>query len=338
MRLFDLRTTSARETHALRRLEAAPALGSHVIDDAALDALVADALPAMPLKVQVQTQTRCNAACVMCPYDDVTHAPGFTHGQMTEAMYRRLLESLRGERVERFSPFLMNEPLLDKRMPQWLAWAREALPHTSLGLFTNGSALTVERARALVDAGLNELCVSVHGFEARDYERVMVGLSFERVMSTLREVVVEYSGGGLGQLDLQIVTGDEPALNATPPPAWLAPYVLCKGFSNERAVNMLDVSGEAALRPLDLDPTDPDAGRPLCQRPFVKLYVLASGECVMCNCDWRRRVVLGHLGEQSLREIWHGERYRALRRLHARRQFDADHPCAGCNYPSVVDA
>ncbi len=328
MRDFDRRTTSEAESATLASL----ATLRDAPDDqvaSVLDAVVAP----LPLKIQVQTQTRCNAACVMCPYPEVAGAQDFVHTQMEESLYRDLLAQLAGQPVERFSPFLMNEPLLDRRLERWLALAREALPATTLGLFTNGAALTAARAQALADAGLDELCVSVHGFDSDTYGAVMVGLSYDRIMAQLRSVVELHGAGALGRLRLQIVTGDTPMVRtkASAPPDWLAPHVLLKGFSNERTVSAAPTTG-----PMPESPPLPGI-RPLCQRPFVKLYVLADGACVMCNCDWRRRVVLGRLGETSLAEIWRGQAYRDLRTSHVRMRFAAEHPCHGCDYPWMVD-
>lgn len=331
MRQFDRRTTSGAETEALGSLGA---LGA--ADDAALGAGLRAAVPAGPLKVQVQTHTRCNAACVMCPYPVVAGAAGFPHRTMSEALYDRLLDQLAGRPVERFSPFLMNEPLLDRRLATLVGRARVALPATTLGLFTNGAALTPARAEALAAAGLDELCVSLHGFDAATCESVM-GLPYDRLLARLRAVVALHAAGALGPLHLQIVTGDAPEVTgrSPPPPDWLAPYVLRKAFSNERAV-----AGEAAPSPVSAGCAAPRATslpRPLCQRPFVKLYVMADGECVMCNCDWRRRTALGSLARTPLTAIWQGDAYEALRRRHVRRDFPAGDPCAVCDYPWRVD-
>ena len=62
----------------------------------------------------------------------------------------------------------------------------------------------------------------------------------------------------------------------------------------------------------------------MCQRPFVKLYVLASGDVVLCNVDWRKTVVIGRVGaddDGQIARIWRSARYDDLRLAHLRRQF-----------------
>src|SRR5262245_23190581 len=105
MRPFDRRTTSGRESRllgVLRRHRGTADLHSGELSEL---------IPAFPLKIQIQTTTRCNAACVMCPYDGITSESGFAHHQMDETMYLEILAQLRERDVERLSLFLMNEPL-----------------------------------------------------------------------------------------------------------------------------------------------------------------------------------------------------------------------------------
>ena len=45
--------------------------------------------------------------------------------------------------------------------------------------------MTRARAKAIIDAGLDELRVSYYGMKAETYEKVMVGLKFDVTMSNL---------------------------------------------------------------------------------------------------------------------------------------------------------
>jgi Radical SAM superfamily/Iron-sulfur cluster-binding domain len=334
MRQFDERTTGANEGDKLAAIAQLRDEAAGFTDEElerALDSL----LPAFPPKIQLQTATRCNAACEMCPYPEVI-GPDYPHRLMPEALYREILVQLTGRPVERLSLFLMNEPLLDRRLPDWIALARGALPGVTLGLFTNGSPLGASLARRLAEAGLDELCISVHGFDPRAYQAAMRGLSFARVTANVRAILGLYEAGALGRMRVQLVTGDVPELRASVERAepLLRRHTLLKAFSNEREV--------ATVRPgLPSSPvTDPGARRPLCQRPFVKLYVLADGECILCNVDWRKSMTLGRIGtgaEGQIATLWRGARYRAARLLHLRDSFPCGQLCERCDYPAVAD-
>jgi radical SAM protein with 4Fe4S-binding SPASM domain len=62
------------------------------------------------------------------------------------------------------------------------------------------------------------------------------------------------------------------------------------------------------------------------------MYIGYNGDVLLCCMDWRRQVVLGNVRRQTLREVWHGERYREYRRLQAQhRSHDLD-LCRDCSY------
>jgi radical SAM protein with 4Fe4S-binding SPASM domain len=52
---------------------------------------------------------------------------------------------------------------------------------------------------------------------------------------------------------------------------------------------------------------------PSCRLPWETLSITWDGSVVPCCYDYDRKVVLGNIGQQTLAEIWNGERMRALR-------------------------
>ena len=85
-----------------------------------------------------------------------------------------------------------------------------------------------------------------------------------------------------------------------------------------------------ATTPLDsLRATDEPRPWSRCRRPWDTTYVTAHGKVLPCciapfaHQDFQS-LVLGDLKEQSLEDIWHGERYQEFRRRH---QTEEPHPC-----------
>ncbi|HKB16133.1 MAG TPA: radical SAM protein, partial [Planctomycetota bacterium] len=245
MRRFDRETESSRERELLSALAEGGGLSE---------------VPPFPLKVQVQTKTLCNAACTMCPYPVVEGS--LEHGEMALPLYDLLLGQLVGRGVERLSLFLMNEPLLDRRLPEFVRRAKARLPGTATVIFTNGSALTERCARALHAAGLDEIDLSVHGFDRAAYESVMVGLSFERLRSNLRRLLSMRRAGELPGLKVKLVAVDLSRVlgSLEDRDRELFADVLVKATSNEREAVAAGAGPAPRRRP--------------CQRPFVKAYVL----------------------------------------------------------------
>jgi MoaA/NifB/PqqE/SkfB family radical SAM enzyme len=281
------------------------------------------ALP-FPVKIQIQTVSPCNAACVMCPWPATKDV--LPQGVMAEPLFQRLVDQLAGRGVERTSLFLMNEPTLDRRLERLTAYLKRVVPETTALIFTNGLLLTGDRAEALAAAGMDEIDVSVIGFSEAEYAKVMHGIDFASVMRNLDEIAARQAQGRLGSLKLKLVCLDFPGLreSAAAFSARTGLHVYVKPVTNRAGLIDLDAIGVAN--------TEAPQPRP-CQRPFVKAYVLYNGDAVLCNCDWMRTTVLGNVADTPLEQIWRSHQLDEIRRHHLRRAFPKGSLCARCDYP-----
>jgi 2-deoxy-scyllo-inosamine dehydrogenase (SAM-dependent) len=54
-----------------------------------------------------------------------------------------------------------------------------------------------------------------------------------------------------------------------------------------------------------------------CANPFGQMVVMPPGVVVLCCSDGFKQHIMGDVRRQRLTEIWHGPRFRAVRRMHA---------------------
>jgi putative metalloenzyme radical SAM/SPASM domain maturase len=110
-----------------------------------------------PTKLFVEVTSRCNLQCAMCP----KQAPGGRDhdGDMDEAVFARLAPAF--PRTETLVMNGIGESLLHAGLERMVALARRDMPASgSIGFQTNGQLLTAARARSLVQAGVDRVCVS----------------------------------------------------------------------------------------------------------------------------------------------------------------------------------
>jgi radical SAM protein with 4Fe4S-binding SPASM domain len=74
-------------------------------------------------------------------------------------------------------------------------------------------------------------------------------------------------------------------------------------------------------------------GYHLCPYPWFSMETASNGDVVACCRDLEHKTVLGNVFEQSVDEIWNGERYQALRRDLANKQPEKQGACKGCDMP-----
>lgn len=317
MILFDRLTEGEQERSLLQRLRDGTVTPGNLKDEV---------LPFF-VKIQIQTMSHCNARCLPCPYPSVrTELP---QGRMSEGVFSILVRQLRDRGVERIGLFLMNEPLLDPRLERFIAMLKETTPESTVLIFTNGRLLTPERALSLGHAGIDEINVSIMGLGREKNERFMTGIYYDRVMENLLRVGRFMKEGKLGAAQVRVVGLSPPG---SPEDARLLREktgldVFLKPMTNRAGLVQTDSPAEG---------TDRTQTPRVCQRPFVKAYVLFNGDMILCNCDWKRTTVIGNVTKTPMQELWMSPRLMEIRRSHLKGPFPKELPCEKCDYPYLV--
>ncbi len=107
--------------------------------------------------VHIESITMCNSTCSFC-----AAAVQYKFRKPSEVMPDEMVEKILNDLSAlnyggRITLYCNNEPLLEKRQEKFLRMARARCPNAQLEMKTNGKLLTVERLKALFDAGL-EIC------------------------------------------------------------------------------------------------------------------------------------------------------------------------------------
>jgi putative metalloenzyme radical SAM/SPASM domain maturase len=111
-----------------------------------------------PSKLYVETTTRCNLRCSMC----VKQAEGsrISDEDMGMDVFQSLLPAF--PHLEGLILNGIGEPLLAPHIEEMITLARESMPaDASISFQTNAILLTEKKANALIQAGLDTVCISV---------------------------------------------------------------------------------------------------------------------------------------------------------------------------------
>ncbi len=282
-------------------------------------------VPDFPRAIQIQTVTDCNADCVFCPY-------GATHdtqprGRMAPDLFSRILDESAEHGVRRISPYLMNEPLLDREIVSRIREINRRVPETRVLLTTNGNYLTPDLAGQILELGdgLHELYVSVQGIDPGAYEKTMRGnMNLDRTV-----------GNVLGFAAMQRLRRQErPKLWVTMVDTALIDVHAAVQFWRSRGIaskyTTLENRGGHIGDADDLSPSGSMEPYDNCPRPFRQAYILFNGDMVLCCVDYRRTQVLGNVARSSVREVWNGPVARGIRRAYITRDLGDLPLCGSC--------
>lgn len=125
----------------------------------------------------------CNFRCRMCYFSDEARRREL-HGVLALEKYNRMAEVL-FHRALKLQIGCGAEPTLYKDLEEVIRKARACgVPYISMT--TNGFLLSEEKLCRYIEAGLNEITLSVHGTCKETYEYFMTNGSFEQFTSLLR--------------------------------------------------------------------------------------------------------------------------------------------------------
>jgi hypothetical protein len=263
-----------------------------------------------PAEVSIETLAQCNARCTFCPYTTLERIGT----RMPDALIERLIDEM-AEFKEPFffSPFKVNEPLLDKRLIGLLQRFNEKCPHGTLRIFSNGSTLTEKAIEAI--AGLKNvahLWVSLNEYRPEEY-RALMGLDFEQTARKLDGLHRAVEAGFPHEVVVSRVGMDVPFQYYTHARWPLFKQVLIKRDA------WIDYTHAHS----DVVPDTP------CGR-WWELNITATGKAALCCMDGKGEYGFGDVNTQSLLDIYNHPTLRAWREGVSRRTVGA--PCNGCTY------
>ena len=112
-----------------------------------------------PKHIMVSTISMCTMRCWHCVYGSV-HIP---RAIMPEKFVLKLIEELaRINYSNRLSFYGVNEPLLDPRVIDFIAYAREKLPASKMLLTSNGDLATITLVERFFEVGLDRFQITIH--------------------------------------------------------------------------------------------------------------------------------------------------------------------------------
>lgn len=115
--------------------------------------------------ILIQTNTKCTRKCSFCLYGmkDVT----IDESEMPDWLFEKIVSELAAIRYSgRVSLFEINEPLLDAKIVERVAYVKEKVPDSWQYINSNGDLLTPGLATQLIEAGLDYLTINSYSIAA----------------------------------------------------------------------------------------------------------------------------------------------------------------------------
>lgn len=132
-----------------------------------------------PVCLYLEVTNRCNLLCVTCPR---TYAELEPPADMAWELFVKIVDQVPD--LGRAVLHGVGEPMLVKDLPKMVRYLKDRGVYVLFN--TNGTVLNEKNGRALIDAGLDELRVSLDASNARSYVKVRGKNYFDRILRNVR--------------------------------------------------------------------------------------------------------------------------------------------------------
>jgi molybdenum cofactor biosynthesis enzyme MoaA len=268
-----------------------------------------DPVSSAPDHVQIQTITGCNASCIFCP-NGKTRQNIPKGRRMDWDLYRSVVDQSIEMGIRRYSVYLMNEPMLDRELPERVAYVTARIKRPQyVKVTSHGGLLTERMAKGLLDSGLNKLKISVQSLNADTYREIM-GLPLAKTLKNIDRLLKLKKQGGYKLPKLEIVMVDAVQTHEEIP--------RIRQYWQDRNIKLYIEPVENRADQQYIRDTAVGALKlkafSWCRRLMEQIYILYDGRMVQCCADWEQQSVMGDLTKHGLSDIWHGKRYSDYRR------------------------
>lgn len=292
-----------------------------------------------PRAIQIQTQSRCNAQCSICPYPVTSKT--LQHGVMEYSLFEKIINELAAERQAPLFMFaLHNEPLMDNRIFEWIKQAKKINPKLYCILPTNGAWLDRFSLQEIKQSALDQINLSLHAGSEEVYRQINPILDFNKITQNVFHLLSDASLRQTIQMMFLLNSLNAHEIKEATQ-FWKRKGVRTKVIQISNRAGSLDTYKELVLketlyrRPLHLrlwkNLMSTIRGATGCELPFYQMNILFNGDVIVCSYDWKRTTVIGNIKTDSLRSIWNCERINAVRRNLIAKRYERISACSGCS-------
>lgn len=268
-----------------------------------------------PQTIRIESTNRCNANCTTCTREKLTRPLG----TMDFDLFKKIVDECAANNIRILHLHNFGEPLLDSLLSERVKYAKSKGIRTRI--FSNFSALTREKALQLLDAGIDEIKISIDAASKETYEAIRKNLKFAQVEANLEMMLQLRAEQKLEKprISLVFVATDNNRHEVKKfKQRWQHKVDKIFITSYHNWAGGLDKGGAVRKRLLP------------CLRLWKTFTILWDGRAALCCLDFNGQVILGDLNKQTIQEIYSGQMLSRIREQHLRWQYNKIPICLNC--------
>lgn len=264
----------------------------------------------------------CNAQCPGCPYTISSIREQYKDYNFIadDLFYKIADECAEYHSYIRFTGG--GEPMLHPHAVEFMEYAKSK--GARIGLITNGSMFNAENARRILAAQVDMVEFSVDACDEKNYSRVRKGLDFNHLLRNVEMMVrLRNELGSSTRIIASAINQEGIDLNAVEA-FWKerVDYVQLRKFLTWGFGDTTKSGDPIAYLPKEQ--------KIPCPWLFERLNVDSKGKVTLCGYDIPFKYDYGDVTKDSIKDIWHNDKFETIRKLHLSGDRDKIDICRTC--------
>lgn len=271
-----------------------------------------------PFIVFIDPSDVCNFQCKFCPTGNrelMKSIPDRNTGAMDFELYKKLIDSLNEfpDIVKVIRLYKDGEPLINPHFVDMVRYAKASPKVDRVDTTTNAALLTHEISDGIIEAGLDRINISIEGVTNEHYlEFSKCNVGYDCIRENVRylyenktnlEMIVKINGDVISESERQKFLDDFGDITDG---IFIESVMDCWPEFEQTKVK---VNQERGIYGQELKEVS------VCPYVFYQMAVNSSGSVSLCFLDWSRKLLIGNIREQSLKQLWDSEQMNVYRRM-----------------------
>lgn len=273
-----------------------------------------------PSHVDVELSSLCNLSCPMCYTTTDKFKKAVNRANMDFDLFKKIIDECSKYNLFSIRLSLRGEAFLNDHIYDMIKYAKDK-GIKEVSTLTHGGKINEDNFEQLIDLDLDWLTISFDGI-GETYDKIRYPLKFEDAVSKIKNYQKIKKRRGVVKPVIKVQTV-WPAISKNPEEF----YNIFNPITDQVASNpLIDYLGNDTDIVYEENFT--------CPQLWERLVIGADGTVMMCSNDEFEAYKLGNVNDESIYDIWHGEKLTKARDLHMKHTGkDELSPCKHCYLP-----
>jgi len=275
--------------------------------------------PEFPLYLLVEPASVCNLSCRMCWHSDKSFGKNKEYlGFMKMDLYKKVIDEAVAKGSKALTMASRGEPTLNPKFEEMLDYS--AGKFLEIKINTNAVKLSDKVIHSILKNNIHFVVFSIDAYTRSDYLEIRRKDCFDKVIKNIDRFNIIRKQQYSDSKTITRIHGIRAKENLDD-----------KTFIEFWSSRCDQVSIGTCDQRWDIYNNEKHERSDACPVLYDRMYVWYDGTCNPCDPDYKSKLCVGSVSNQTISEVWNGEGYELLLKAHSSKERSRFVPCDRCD-------